>query len=140
MDVFISSDSNWEAKLDHATRTLDEQHHFESRDYGPGLQSLVIILNCRDAELGHKQRVRFTKEDRTLGIDIMLRLEDFTRVPHQQRRQIIVQGLLTEVPRIVRKYAIPDFDTERFLTDFEGYITDCLLGPEAGRFDHLCLP
>ncbi|QIF01782.1 hypothetical protein [Roseimicrobium sp. ORNL1] len=140
MDVFLSSDFNWEAKLDHATRVLDTQHHFESLDYGPGLAGLRIILNCRNPELGHKQRVRFTKADKTLGIDVMLHLPEFIRVPHAQRRAIIAREVLSEVPKVLRKYALPDFDTEGFLAELEAHITDGLLGPDADRFDHLCLP
>jgi hypothetical protein len=110
------------------------------RTYGAGLANLTVILNCRDPELGHKQRVRFTKATRTLGIDVMLPLDRFVRVPHQQRRLIIADSMLMEIPRLVRKYDFPEFETERFLEDFERYVADCLLSPEADRFDHLCLP
>ena len=140
MHVFLSSDFDWEAKLDHATRVLDTQHHFESRDYGPGLAGLTIILNCREPELALKQRVRFTKADKTLGIDVMLHLPDFIRVPHAQRRAIIARKVLAEVPKVLRKYALPDFDTEAFLADFESYVSESLLGSNADRYDHLCLP
>lgn len=137
--MFISSDANWDAKIDHATRTLDAQRYFESRNYGAGLTNLTVILNCRDPRLGHKQRVRFTKATKTLGIDVMLPLDRFVRVSHQQRRLIIADSMLKEIPRFVRKYDLPEFDTEQFLEDFERYVTDCLLSPQADRFDHLCL-
>jgi hypothetical protein len=140
MHVSLLSDTNWEAKIPHATRTLDEQRHFAGRDYGDGIARLIIVLNCRDPELGHRQRVRFTKATRTLGIDIMLPLQAFTGVPHQSRRALIADALLAEIPRILRKYSIADFDQERFLNDFGSYVTHCLLGPDADRFDHLCRP
>jgi hypothetical protein len=140
MRLSVLSDSNWEAKIDHATKCLDLKSTFESRDYGPSLNELCIILNCRDPQLGHKQRIRLTKATKTLSIDIMLALESFTRVPHEKRRSQIADTMCNETERILRKYSLCDFDTEKFIADFRYEVTNQLLSPEAARFDHLCLP
>jgi hypothetical protein len=48
--------------------------------------------------------------------------------------------LCTETERILRKYSLSDFDTQKFIADFRSEVTNQLLSPEAARFDHLCLP
>ncbi len=138
MDVFITSDSNWEAKIAHATRTLSLRPFFAERDYGPGLSALSIILMCRDPSLQFRRRLRLDRKKRDLHSDIMLDLPTMQTAGHAGRRSIIAERLLADIPPAIAKYRLPDFDLPRFTHDFQHIIEEQLLGAESSRFDHLC--
>jgi len=140
MRVNVLSDAHWEAKVEHATRTLSLNTFFAERDYGPGLTSLVVILMCRDPELKFKRRVRVDRKTRTLYLDIMLDLPEMRTLGHAGRRNVIAQRLVTEIPPTIAKYRLPDFDLPRFAQDLQQIIEEQLLGAESSRYDHLCLP
>jgi len=140
MKVSVLSGSNWEAKLDHATRGLSLRSHFEHRHYGTGLLGIVILLNCREPELNHKQRVHFTRSTRTLYLDVMLDLDEMTKLDHTGRRQAIAKRLLAEVVRIITSRGFKEFDATAFTNDLRLAIEAQLLGADADRFDHLCKP
>jgi hypothetical protein len=139
MRVSILSDTHWEAKIEHATRTLSLNAFFAERDYGPGLTSLVVILMCRDPELEFKRRVRLDRKTRTLYSDIMLALPAMRSIGHAGRRSVIAQRLVAEISPTIAEYRLPDFDLPRFNYDFQHIIEEQLLGAESSRYDHLCL-
>jgi hypothetical protein len=139
MRVSVLSDSIWEAKLEHATRTLTLREFFEGRSYGGGLQGLSIILNARDAALNHRRRERFTKQDRTLSFDVMLPTEELVKASHQHRRDLVCDNLCSELASTLRKRKFADFDVETFIEDFSRVAREDLQGEAASRFDHLCL-
>jgi hypothetical protein len=139
MRVSILSDTHWEAKVEHATRTLSLDNFFAERDYGPNLTSLVVVLMCRDPELKFKRRVRLNRKTHTLYSDIMLDLPEMRSLGHAGRRSIIAQRLVAEIPPTIAKYRLRDFDLPRFIHDFQDIIEEQLLGAESSRYDHLCL-
>ncbi|MDB4904018.1 MAG: hypothetical protein JWQ63_3299 [Mucilaginibacter sp.] len=75
MRVFITCDANWEAKIDKVLNILSETGYkavFERRDYGTTIDGIGIVLMCRDPSLKFKQRIRYSRKDRTIYMDIML--------------------------------------------------------------------
>lgn len=136
----VLSDSNWEAKLDHATRVFELWEFFEDLRYGDDLSGgITVVLMCRAPELEFKQRIRLSKKDQRLYMDVMLDLPSFVNASHSQRRQMVASNLLSEVPRVVAKYRFKSFDIERFTKDLHQAVARQLLGADAARFDHLCL-
>ena len=140
MRVNILSDADWEAKIDHATKPLSLKAFFDERDYGPDITSLSVILMCRDPKLNFRRRVRLNRKTNTLYSDIMLDLPEMREFGHAGRRGLIAQRLIVEIPPTIAKYCLPDFDLPTFTHDFRSIIEEQLLGDEAARYDHLCLP
>jgi hypothetical protein len=140
MRVNILSDSNWEAKLDHAMRALALHDFFENRSYGQDLSGgIIVVLMCRDPDLKFKQRIRFSKKPQRLYMDIMLSLPEFISATHAQRRQILAARLTDDIPRIIAKYRFKKFDLPGFSNDLNSEVFSQLLGVDAARYDHLCL-
>src|ERR1700677_1378873 len=138
MRVFVTADMNWESKIDHALKVLDLRRVFDTRDYGPSIAGIAVVFMCRDPKLKFKQRIAFRKKERTLGMDIMLHLPDMIPLSHKERRYILAQKLLAEVPERLRKYKFTGLDYTAFESDWQDAITEQLLGPDSARFDHLC--
>ena len=137
MRVNILSDSNWESKLEHATRVLDCRAL--GGDYGPGLNAIVIVLMCRDPELGHKQRVRLRHAEATLYIDVMLDLPFFVAATHAQRRARIASEVVAQVSEVLGKRRISGFDASMFLDHLATHLLEQLNGEGSTRFDEFCL-
>ncbi len=56
-------------------------------------------------------------------MDVMLHLPDMIPLTHDERRRVIVQRLLLEIPEVLRKYAFRDFDQPRFETDLRAWLS-----------------
>ena len=55
-------------------------------------------------------------------MDIMFSLPDMIALDDEGRKRLVAERLWQEVPAIVSKYKIQDFDTERFLADYENWL------------------
>ena len=97
--------------------------HFVPRDYGSGLPRLGVVLMCRDPALNFKRRVRFSKKDQTLYMDVMLHLPEMIPLPHEERRGIIIDRLEQEIPENLNKYDFDNFDRSRFNSDLHEWFT-----------------
>ena len=139
--VSVLTDMNWESKIDHAlkvlelTRSFDERNHY----YGASLAKLCVIFMCRDPDLAFKQRIRYQQADRIFSMDIMLSLPEVVVMSHPQRRRLLADCLLEQVPERLRRYRFAEFDYRTFEDHWRHDITSQLLGPDSGRYDHLCL-
>ena len=91
-------------------------------DYGFDLIGFCIVMMCRDYDF--KQRIRFSKAEKTLYMDIMFPYAEMVAMTPEQRRRLVAHKLREEVPVIVRKYQkkIADFKMEAFLADFDAFI------------------
>jgi len=123
-DLCITCDANQESGVG---KVIDEicgptSNHFATKSYGVGLNGIGIVLMCRDPELNFKQRIRLSKIDGKLYADIMLNLDEMKRLTHATRKQIVCERLINEVPPIVHKYSIPDFDERRFTDDLRAWL------------------
>lgn len=122
MKLNILSDANHESRVAEALDALpilEFRNYVAEQDYGPGLLRLLVGVICRNPELNLKPRIQFTKKDKTLSIDIVLSLSDMTALDDEGRTRVIAQRLLKEVPAVVSKYKIQDFDAARFVSDYE---------------------
>jgi hypothetical protein len=126
MDVFITSDANSESGVG---EVIDEicgatGKHFATRAYGLGLHGLAVILMCRNPDLNFKRRLRFSKKDKMLYMDIMLDFEQMRQAVHEVRKKMIAERVANEVPIILNKYSIPDFDVARFVEDLKTWLKE----------------
>ncbi|RZF55980.1 hypothetical protein EXE30_04055 [Acinetobacter halotolerans] len=87
----------------------------ESENYGSDLNGIAIVLMCREENSMFKQRLRFSKKEKVLYMDIMLDYDKFSILSHKQRISEICRVLLTEIPLIVKKYKFKDFDLDLFI-------------------------
>ena len=121
----ILSDTHWESKVD---QVLDElsgsgyRRNFEEKDYGPGMVGLTVVFMCQNPELNLKRRVKFAKKEKKLYLDIMLDLHNMRAANPELRKKIVAERLLNEVPPIISKYKIDQFDSPRFISDFKEWI------------------
>jgi len=121
MRVSVTGDSNEESGVSAVIYDLAGpiDNHFWSKDYGSGLVGVGVVLMCRDPHLNFKRRVRFDRKDRWVDLDIMLDLEEMKQLGHETRKAVIVARIVEEVPAVLRKYGIPEFDEPRFSDDLK---------------------
>jgi hypothetical protein len=98
-------------------------NHFESISYGNGLTGVCIVLMCQDQSLGLKKRIRHSKKDKKIYMDIMLNLDEYITATPDWRVQNTINKILNEMPAIIRKYKIKEFDTEQFISDVTNWFT-----------------
>jgi hypothetical protein len=103
------------------------ENYFAAKDYGAGLRGVGVVLVCRDPELNFKRRVQFSKKNKTLYMDIMLNLEEMSQSKHERRKQIILERLAEEIPAVLSKYSIRDFDKAQFVKDLKSWIEEASL-------------
>jgi hypothetical protein len=100
------------------------RRHFVSKDYGVGLRGVGVVLMCRDPQLNFRRRLRFARKERIVYTDIMLKLEQMRHADYERRKRIVIERLLEEIPPVLRKYAILDFDEDRFAEDLKSWLTE----------------
>ena len=62
------------------------------------------------------------KKEKTLYMDIMLDSKKMKSSVAKTRRRIIAQALEDEIPGVLSRYKIADFDMNRFVTDLKAWI------------------
>jgi hypothetical protein len=120
MNLFITADHNVESGLTQVIVDIYRAGYdkfFEVKNYGGGLSGIGIVLTCRNPALHFKRRIRFSKKNKRLSMDVMLDLDEMKSLTHEERRQLVVKRLAKEVPEIVTKYQIPDFNVDQFIND-----------------------
>ncbi|MCH8622564.1 hypothetical protein [Undibacterium sp. TS12] len=122
MRLNILGDFDWESKIDQVLKAFsDDNYHayFQERDYGIGLIGITIVLMCQDPALNLKRRIRLSKKEKKLYVDIMLDLPEMKSVDFIKKKMIISELLLKEIPEVISKYKIDDFDLQQFVEDFQ---------------------
>jgi hypothetical protein len=124
MHFRITADTNQESGVGEVVDGLSgpTRQHFVPRDYGSGLPRLCVVLMCRDPHLDFKRRVRFSKKDQTLYMDVMLHLPDMIPLTHGERRRVVMQRLEQEVSEALTKYEFKNFDRPRFENDLRDWL------------------
>jgi len=120
MYIRITSDSNWEARIETVMRKLNRTGYrpfFEGQNYGSSILGVSIILMCREKELNFKKRIRFDKKNRKLYMDIMLDIDLFMSLSEKGKDKVVVDKIAHEVPRTIAKYKFQDFDHDTFERD-----------------------
>ena len=115
--------------MDALTKT-DNRAFFEGRDYGKGLAAITIVFLCQKPERGLKRRIRLSKPERKLYMDIVLDLSQLKMASDQERKGIVLAHLLNEIPAVLGKYKTVEFDAPSFMSDLEQQIA----GVRQGRF------
>jgi hypothetical protein len=116
----ILCDADWEAKVDevlHYLSSLGYRRFFEERNYGDSLEGIIIDLICQDPELKLKQRIRYSKKEKKLYIDLMLDLLQFKQIDQVQRNKIVTDKIINEVPSIIAKYKFANFELTKLEVD-----------------------
>lgn len=127
MVVFITYDANHEAGLDqvlHSWNHKEMDSYFGKKDYGEDLIDVSIVLMCRDPEYNFKQRIRFSKNEKRLYMDLMLHLPDVVKLSLAQKKYLIATKICGEIPPRIRKYKFKDFDVDRFETDLRAKLRE----------------
>ncbi len=125
MRLSFLCDANWESRVDHVLGEMERHgitESFSLRDYGAGLMGITVVFMCRDPELKFRRRVRFSRQERKIYMDIMLNLEQMRSAVEDERERIIADRLAEELPAILGKYTIPDFDSTRFTADLANWL------------------
>lgn len=124
MHVRITSDANSESGVGQVVHEISGQtrQNFVAKSYGSGLLGIGVVLMCRDSGLNFKRRVRFNRKEKTLYLDVMLELEQMRQLGHEERIREIAGRLMGEIPVVVRKYEIEEFDDDLFERDLKSWL------------------
>ncbi|MDC4704647.1 hypothetical protein [Acinetobacter baumannii] len=130
---FLTADSNIETGVGKALISMtpkDFNRFIEKQEYGSSLKGVGVVFMCRSPHLEFKQRIRHSKKEQVLYMDIMLDYHDFVAMTHEQRITTLCEKLLEEMPPIVRKYKFNDFDLDKLVNNLKiwfvehGYISE----------------
>ena len=122
----VTCDANEESGVGEVVNEISgpTRKHFATKYYGIGLLRIGVVLMCRNPELKLKQRLTFSKADKRLSMDVTLDLAQMRQADHEKRKRIISERLTEEIPAVVRKYSIADFDDARFADDLKSWLRE----------------
>ena len=100
--------------------------YFKTKNYGEDIECVFIVLMCRDESLNFKQRIRHSKKEKTIYLDIMLKLSEYIKASPEWRMKTTIKNIFEELSRIIRKYKIKNFASEMFISDVLKYFTEHL--------------
>jgi hypothetical protein len=78
----------------------------------------------RNQSLRLKRRIRFVRKEKILYVDIMLDVEQMKQADVRAKKQIVIRRLIDEIPEVIRKYSIADFDRVRFNDDWNNWLKE----------------
>lgn len=125
MKVDATSDADERARVSEGWYRLDDldlQRALDGEDYGPGLNKIFVVFMCRSPDLKFKQRIRLDRKELTLYMDIFLDYHLMVKGPTERRWSHVARKLYEELPPILAKYRLKEFDTERFIDDFRNFM------------------
>lgn len=125
----IIADFYWESQIDKVLDTLSNTGYrsfFKEQDYGNTLDGLTIVLICQDPTLNLKQRIKYSKKERKIYIDLMLDLPHFISISQKEREKIVISKIISEIPAVIKKYKIVDFDLLKFELDLKSCMSKIL--------------
>lgn len=125
----ILADFYWEVHIDKVLDLLSDtgyRRYFSEQDYGTSLDGITVVLMCQDPNLNLKQRIRLSKKEKKIYLDIMLDLPRFLDIAQKEREKIIVDKLIAEIPPIITKYKLEDFNLTKFETDLKNWMSKIL--------------
>ncbi|WP_287906390.1 hypothetical protein [Acinetobacter sp.] len=95
--------------------------YITSENYGSDLNGVVIILVCRKPEIILKKRLRLSKKEKILYMDIMLDYDLFNNMEFEQRVTQICKTLLVELSQVLKKYKFEDFKSDKLIINLENW-------------------
>ncbi len=133
MDFRIACDANAESKLDKIKFGINDafEEYFGDRFYDDSGIAMFVVLTCRDPAYNFEQRIRFSKKENCLYMDLMFDLRTMVQADLTEGKRIVAEKIITEVPQIVAKKKFKDFDLPRFTKDLrEWFETSGWIDPE----------
>lgn len=123
MKIGFTGDSDIESGLSEVLYSFGTrvEDYFVEKRYGDSGLELFVVLMCRDPRWKFKQRIRFDRKDNCLYMDLMLDLPTMSGANFETRRRIVAEKIVSEVPAIIGKYKLKDFDLPRFSTDLKAW-------------------
>lgn len=124
MYIRLTGDSNVESGVGSIVLELSEplKEAFSQKDYGDGLLGLVIVLMCRDKELGFERRVKFARKEKKIYMDILLDIDELRPASPELRKIKIADSLLRGIPEVVRQFEIDKFNLDGLLGDLRDWL------------------
>lgn len=98
--------------------------YITSENYGSDLNGIVIILICRKPEIVFKKRLRLSKKEKVLYMDIMLDYDLFNNMTFEQRITQICKTLLVELSQVLKKYKFQDFKSNELIKKLENWFVN----------------
>ena len=98
--------------------------YITSDNYGSDLNGIVIILMCRKPEIVFKKRLRLSKKEKVLYMDIMLDYDLFNNMTFEQRITQICKTLLVELSQVLKKYKFQDFKSDELIKKLENWFVN----------------
>ncbi|MGR2920127.1 hypothetical protein [Acinetobacter sp. 1125_18A] len=98
--------------------------YITSESYGSDLNGIVIILMCRKPEIVFKKRLRLSKKEKVLYMDIMLDYDLFNNMAFEQRITQICKTLLVELSQVLKKYKFQDFKSDELIKKSENWFVN----------------
>jgi len=129
MKFLILADCDIQSGIEEVLRIIRKTNYnqfFKSQNYGDDIECVSIILMCRDESLNFKQRIRHSKKEKTIYLDIMLKLSEYIKASPEWRMKTTIKNIFEELSRIIRKYKIKNFASEMFISDVLKYFTEHL--------------
>ncbi|HRE56822.1 MAG TPA: hypothetical protein PLW09_03290 [Candidatus Kapabacteria bacterium] len=118
----ILSDADWDSKIDKVLDTFSDfgyRRLFEEKNYGDSLYGITVVFMCRNTEYNFKQRIKYSKKEKKIYLDIMLDLNQFKQIEQREKERIVAQKLISEIPPIISKYKFTNFDLPSFEADLK---------------------
>jgi hypothetical protein len=125
----LLSDAHWESRVDKVLNELSAtgyRQFFEARDYGSGLCGITVVFMCREPSLNFKRRIRFSANEKKFYIDIMLDLNQMRGANNEERKRIVADRLIDELPLALQEKRISDFDQRRFVDDLNTWLKESI--------------
>jgi hypothetical protein len=99
------------------------EEYFKSRNYGDGLNRIVVIAVCRPKYLNLAQRQELDTENKTIYIDAMIDFESIALVHDvDKKKQLFHEQLSNGISNIDKyKKSISNFDFANFLKDYKTF-------------------
>ncbi|HEX6429921.1 MAG TPA: hypothetical protein VF008_19640 [Niastella sp.] len=125
MRFSLLCDAHQDAGLDKVLFRFSDlglKRFFEERNYGDTLAGITIVLMCQNPALNIKQRIRHSKKEKKLYMDIMLDLDQFKQLSQEQRERIVAAKMFAELVPVLKKYKFGHFDVEAFEADLGSWL------------------
>lgn len=121
---FLTGDIDIKSGVDSILDSLSipMRKYFQTKDYGEGLSEVCVVLMCQDSRLNLKRRVRYSRKNSVVYMDIMFNLHEMIMATPDERKRHIVQRMRDEIPEVLSRYKIPNFAREAFIADLHKWL------------------
>jgi hypothetical protein len=100
---------------------LGFRNYFLEKQYGDGLRRVTAFLICLEPSPDLRQRIKYSKKEGVLYIDLMFDLYATREMDDATRMQLFAHKMIEEVPEVLSKYKIPDFKKDEFIKDLKDW-------------------